>query len=297
MINLFVVVGKEIVIAYLFAFCAIALWSTNAVTASFVLQILPVEQVQFLQFLGAFLVFAVLRKTLIQADQKSKSSKTAWLLGIIGLTGTMIFQYIAFAIGPITESNIIAYAWPLIATIFVILTGTAHRPLLLLCLAIVGFLGACLVIGGNQIIQLKFTTNSYGFIAAIASALCMAVYSFGIGRSGTSANDVLLPGAIVGLIITAIWCFLGESYWENQWALIAGFYLGVGPMGIGFLFWSWAMQKDPSGNTALLGFLTPITSTSLLLLNGEVMDTTSIIGTVIVLGCCTLIGLRSSQVN
>lgn len=281
--------------AYLLALCAIVLWSTNAVTASFVLKVLPVEQVQFLQFLGAFLVFVLFRYASRKTNGQKRLSAAAWALGIIGLTGTMIFQYVAFAIGPITEVNIIAYAWPLIAAIFVIATCNAPRPILLLSLAIAGFLGAGLVIGGDQLVQFGFVTNSYGFIAAVASALCMAIYSFGIGRTKTNANDVLIPGSIIGLIITAIWCFHGNVEWNISWPLAAGLYLGAGPMGAGYLFWSWAMQKDPNGNTALFGFLTPITSTGLLFFNGLMLETTSLIGAVIVIGCCTIIGLQSRE--
>lgn len=281
--------------AYFYALCAIGLWSTNAVTAKFVLQYLPVEQVQFLQFLGAFLIFVFLKYPSGKPGKWVQFNKKAWLLGIVGLTGTMIFQYIAFSMGPITETNIIAYAWPLIAAIFIIRAGNSSHPIQLLSIAVAGFFGVGLVIGGNQFTQLDFVNNFYGFGAAITSALCMAIFSFGIGRTQINANEALLPGAVAGLIITSIWCLLGDMRWGSLWSLSAGLYLGAGPMGVGYLLWSWAMQRDTNGNTALLGFLTPVLSTGLLLSDGEFLETISFIGAVIVIGCCTLIGLRSHQ--
>ena len=169
--------------AYVLALCAIAFWSTNAVTAKFVLQGLPVEQIQFLQFLGATCVFAFLRYGSTAKGKQNRVGITAWILGTVGLTGTMIFQYIGFDIGPITEANIIAYAWPLFAVFFVVLSGTTPRPILLLTLAVIGFLGAGLVIGGNEWSNLSFATSPYGFMAAALSAVCMAVYTFGIGQT------------------------------------------------------------------------------------------------------------------
>lgn len=280
--------------AHFFALCAIALWSTNAVTANFVLKTLAVEQVQFLQFLGAFIVFVLLRASSgTGASPRRGFNRPAWLLGCIGLAGTMIFQYIAFSIGPITEVNIIAYTWPLIAAIMVIAAGDAQRPAFLFVLAVIGFIGAALVIGGSTITQMTFQTSLYGFAAALVSALCMAAFSFGIGRTKTDANDVLLPGAIVGLVITSVWCFAGTSSWTDPIALLCGFYLGAGPMGLGYLFWSLAMQKDQTDQVAILGFLTPITSTGLLLFNGQSLEISSLIGAAIVFACCAWIGLQA----
>lgn len=280
---------------YFLAISAVALWSTNALVASLVLTALPVEQVQFLQFLGALIIFAVIRYSRKSENRARKISGPSWLLGITGLTGTMIFQYIAFAIGPITEVNVIAYAWPLITALLIVKSGATSYPRLLIFLSFLGFLGSAMVIGGNMLFHLSLNLNVYGFLFASLSALCMAFYSFGIGRVKVDANDVLFTGAFVGVIITAIWCFFGDAIWTLPWTIIAGLYLGIGPMGVGYLLWSFAMQRDTSGNAALLGFLTPITSTLLLVSNGNVMDVTSIFGAFLVIVSCAIIGMRSQQ--
>ena len=280
---------------YLFAIGAVALWSTNALVASLVLTELPVEQVQFLQFLGALIIFAAIRYSRKLKDGTLKISRASWMLGIMGLTGTMIFQYIAFSIGPITEVNVIAYAWPLITALLIVKAGATSHPRLLIFMSFIGFLGAAIVIGGDTLFNLSLELNVYGFLFASLSALCMAFYSFGIGRVTVDANNVLFAGAFIGFIITAIWCFFGEAVWTSPRAITAGLYLGVGPMGVGYLLWSFAMQRDKSGNAALLGFLTPITSTLLLLGNGNVMNATSIFGAFLVIVSCLIISLRSQQ--
>ena len=49
-------------------------------------------------------------------------------VGIIGLVGTMVLQYVAFASMPVVEANLIAYTWPLmVAAAIIVLDGRAVR--------------------------------------------------------------------------------------------------------------------------------------------------------------------------
>ena len=89
--------------AFILALAAIFLWSTNAVVANHALKEMPVEQVQFLQFLGAcFVILLIVWRRRPETKIQTSEWHVRWALGVIGLTGTMIFQYIAFDIGPIT---------------------------------------------------------------------------------------------------------------------------------------------------------------------------------------------------
>src|SRR6478609_8711635 len=53
--------GSSSISALVFAAGAVALWSTNALVGKSLLATHPVSQVQFLQFAGAALVFALIR--------------------------------------------------------------------------------------------------------------------------------------------------------------------------------------------------------------------------------------------
>lgn len=278
--------------APVFALGAIALWSTNAVFANFVLQTLPVEQVQFLQFLGATLVFALLyhrQKT----PEDTTPLRTKLSLGIIGLTGTMVFQYIAFNIGPITEVNIIAYGWPLMAAVLLVVTGSTQNPWRLMVLSMLGFAGVVLLVGGTNVTSAFQTDNLGGVLAALLSALCMAVFSFGMTKTKCDGNSVLLPGALVGLALTAVWCLLGNPVWDSPIQVLCGLYLGAGPMGLGYLFWTIAMQRDSSGHVALLGFLTPFTSTLLLVAAGKTLTMVSLLGACLLLVASTIVSAQA----
>src|SRR3954466_15033646 len=95
--------GSGSMSALVFAAGAVALWSTNALVGKSLLASHPVSQVQFLQFSGAALVFAVIRlaspSTLPEAapdaSAGAKASATAIGVGLVGLVGTMVLQYIA----------------------------------------------------------------------------------------------------------------------------------------------------------------------------------------------------------
>ena len=279
---------------FLLALGAISFWSTNATVASIILQKLPVEQVQFLQFLGAFCVLAVV-KVFQENERRWQVSTEAAVLGSIGLTGTMIFQYFAFYFGPIVHVNIIAYAWPVLTVLMILGSGTTSHPKRLMGLAVLGFLGASLVVsdGSQQSAQDNFSV--WGILTAIGSATCMAFYSFAVGRRSVNATECLTAGALLGVIATGIWCWLGSSHWANIQDVLVGLYLGIGPMGVGYLLWSSALKKDRLGNVPILGFLTPITSTGLLLAMGAgaSINFRGIIGACIVIATCALVGWHS----
>ncbi|RVD28234.1 DMT family transporter, partial [Mesorhizobium sp. M4B.F.Ca.ET.017.02.2.1] len=170
--------------ALAFAAGAVALWSTNALVGKSLLENHPVSLVQFLQFIGAALVFALIRLKrrapihLLPQGEKGRpvSNLAAFAVGFIGLVGTMVLQYIAFASMPVIEANLVAYTWPLMVAAALIVLDSPRRPALLGVTAALGFVGVALVISGGRE-QSLFQGNLVGYLAAFGSALCMAFYS------------------------------------------------------------------------------------------------------------------------
>lgn len=297
----------------LLALAAIALWSTNAVTAKLVLADLPVSLVQCLQFTGATIVFAWMQLASrrrpapsAEVDRTGKANRggraarfagigaKALLVGLVGLTGTMVLQYLAFASMPVIEANLIAYTWPLLVAAGLIVLRRAARPLRLAVLALAGFAGAALVItGGKHVLTLG--GELYGYAAAIGSALCMAYYTLMIGSLPVAPERLLLPSALVGLAGTLGWSLAEGLPDASPEALIGGLYLGAGPMGLGYLLWSKAMRADDGGRLAILGYLTPIGSTALLVAAGEHLTSLAAAGAVLVIGSCLAVGLQQME--
>ncbi|WP_225248303.1 DMT family transporter [Mesorhizobium sp. J8] len=336
--------------ALAFALGAVALWATNALVGKTLLALYPVSQVQFLQFCGAALVFALIRLTstspspFVGEGGSARSAETdegcssearrwrslehpssdlasrghhpgashgsrpvlrtprgekgtsalAYLVGFLGLVGTMVLQYIGFASMPVIEANLVAYTWPLMTAAAVILLGRPRRPLLLGLAAALGFVGVALVISGGGA-QSWFEGSFVGYLAAFGSALCMAFYSLMVGRLAVAPERLLLPSALTGVALTFAWCLHDGAVRPSGAHLLLGLYLGAGPMGLGYYFWSRAAKLDHGGRIAVVAYLTPIASTFLLTLSGESLSMTAIAGAVLVIGSCVAVGIEGTE--
>ncbi|MGE4129977.1 MAG: EamA family transporter, partial [Hyphomicrobiaceae bacterium] len=190
--------------------------------------------------------------------------------------------------------NLIAYTWPLLVAAGLIAMRRVARPLRLATLALAGFVGAALVItGGERALTLQ--GELYGYAAAIGSAVCMAYYTLMIGRTSVAPERLLLPSALVGLAGTLAWSIADGIPTASAGALLGGLYLGAGPMGLGYFFWSKAMRSDAGGRMAILGYLTPIGSTALLVAWGENLSHLAAVGAALVIGSCLAVGLQQIE--
>jgi len=282
--------------ALAFAFGAVALWATNALVGKTLLASHPVSEVQFLQFCGAALIFALIRlfpSLLVRSEGRGETrgspqgeegrALVAYAVGFIGLVGTMVLQYVAFASMPVIEANLVAYTWPLMVAAAIIVLGRPKRPLLLGMTAALGFVGVVLVISGGRANAWFEGGSLGGYAAAFGSALCMAFYSIAVGRLAVPPDRLLLPSAVIGVALTFAWCLHDGAAGLSGVDLLLGLYLGAGPMGLGYYFWSRALSLDQGGRLAVVAYLTPIASTLLLALSGESLSTTAIAGAVLVI--------------
>ncbi|RWC14132.1 EamA family transporter, partial [Mesorhizobium sp.] len=236
-----------------------------------------------------------LRRHLLPQGEKGETTNlAAFAVGFIGLVGTMVLQYIAFAAMSVIEANLVAYTWPLMVAAAIIVLDSPRRPVLLGITAALGFLGVALVISGGRE-QSWFQGNPAGYLAAFGSALCMAFYSIAVGRLATPPDRFLLPSALAGVALTFAWCLRDGVAWPVGVYVVAGLYLGAGPMGLGYYFWSRALKLDRGGKVAVAAYLTPIASTLLLALSGETLTTTAVAGAVLVIGSCIAVGIEGPE--
>lgn len=285
------------------AFIAILFWSTNALAAKFALAEFGVVQVLALQFGGATATLATLRAwRATRLDARTDTSGRAIqkilpissevmgdiLVGVVGLTGTIFLQYLAFATAPIVEANVVAYGWPLFAALWAALAYRSRQTLAGVPLAMVGFVGVALILGsGSGLGTIDGATG--GYVAALASALCMTFYTVMSGRSRLSAGTLLLPATSFGMVFALALCVTGLAPWlwssVSVGAWVASVYAGVGPMAGGFLLWKVAMSGDGAKRLAPLGYATPLLSTMLLLLFGETFTSTTLFGALLIVVC------------
>jgi drug/metabolite transporter (DMT)-like permease len=275
---------------------------TNALAPRFALAELEVVQVLALQFGGAAATLAVLRVARLARAGRSdeiarrpalRSSEVlggvaVGVVGVVGLTGTISLQYLAFAPAPIVEANVVAYGWPLFAALWAALVYRNRRTLAGVPLAVVGFAGVALILGSPG----GFAGSgggSAGYAAALASAVCMTFYTVASGRSRFPADASLLPAAALGSAFALALCIGGFAPWvwsaAGPGAWLASVYAGVEPMAGGFLLWDLAMSGGGANRLAPLGYATPLLSTALLVLFGETLEPGALLGALLVLVC------------
>jgi drug/metabolite transporter (DMT)-like permease len=161
------------------------------------------------------------------------------------------------------------YLWPLLIVLLspLFLPGYALRPHHILGAA-VGLAGAGLILTGGQL-SLDLA-NLKGYLLAAGAALTWASYSLMTKRLKP------FPTAAVGGFCLASGILALAAYWlgdpqtvvltRADW--ISLILLGAGPMGAAFFTWDAALKRGDPRVIGSLAYLTPLTSTLVLILLG-----------------------------
>lgn len=193
------------------------------------------------------------------------------VVGVGGIFGYHFFYFSAFKFAPAVEANLINYLWPLL---IVLLSPLFLRdfPLQFHHMAggFIGLLGAGLIITkGGLDLERQYII---GYILATAAAVTWACYSLLTKRlpvypTGTVGAFCLISG-FLSLFVYQLTTsnfqidFISRSDW------IALFLLGAGPMGAAFFTWDASLKRGDPRIIGSLAYLTPLTSTLVLVLLG-----------------------------
>jgi len=283
------------------ALTAVLLWSTNAYAADLALGRMSVGWLLMVQYAtAAVALLAICWAHRIRGERRSstpcsqliepevgRSQPVGVLIGVVGLTGTIFLQYLAFATAPIVAANVLAYAWPLLATVWVAATRRSRAALFSAGLAVVGFGGVALIFTSSSEASDAGTGGAatWGYLAALGSAACMAVYTVGASRHAATTTTVLIPATITGTVAAAALTVLSDSPSPSGTGILAAVYIGLGPMAAGYALWTRAMAGDGAERLSPLGYATPLLSTVLLLATGAAATTSTVTGVGLVLAC------------
>lgn len=192
-----------------------------------------------------------------------------WLLGVTSLFGYHFLYFTALRSAPAAEASLIAYLWPLLIVVFSgFLPGETLRTHHVLG-ALIGFLGAALIITNGGSLQIK-TDYVPGYLAAIVCALIWSAYSVLSRRFGHVPTDIVTGFCLATAILSAL-CHLAleETLWPAdllQWLAVLG--LGLGPVGLAFFAWDHGVKH---GDIQVLGassYAAPLLSTLVLVVAG-----------------------------
>lgn len=196
-------------------------------------------------------------------------------VGIGGIFGYHFLYFSAFQYAPAVEANLINYLWPLLIVLLspVFLPGFRLRPNHLVG-ALVGLAGAGLIVSGGRLSAVGLdAANLRGYLLAAGAAVTWASYSL-----LTKRLPPFPTAAVAGFCLASGLLSLGA------YALSAGpdaaavrltardglflLLLGAGPMGAAFFTWDAALKRGDPRVIGSLAYLTPLTSTLVLVLVG-----------------------------
>jgi drug/metabolite transporter (DMT)-like permease len=193
----------------------------------------------------------------------------AWLHGVGGLFGYHALYFLAFALAPAVEVNLINYLWPLLIVLLAApIRGLPLGPARLAGVAL-GFAGCALLVGPGA----SFPPEALaGFLAALGCAVVWSVYSVTAGtprlaRVPTEAvAGFCLATAALAAVLHAI---LEPTVMPDTRQFIAVIGLGLGPVGAAFFLWDVGMKRGDPRLLGTLAYAVPVASTLLLIAAGE----------------------------
>jgi len=281
--------------ANLYALGAIALWATLATLGVSLSHVPPFLLTGLSLLIGSVLALPLLRHDLHQW----RVPAATLALGVYGLFGFHFLLFIALRHAPPVEANLVNYLWPL----FMVVLAPLLLPELQLrsahiAAALLGFAGAAMAILGSSgdTPGSAVATGgwSWGYLLALASGLIWASYSLLTKRVKPFPTAAIgLFGLLSGLLsLLCHWALEPAAHLSgHDWLLIS--VMGLGPLGAAFFMWDRALKLGDARHIGILSYLTPLTSTMLLLAATQRPLTWSIaLATVMIIGAAVW-GLRS----
>ncbi len=243
------------------ALAAIGLWASLAPLGAILGDLPPFFVTGLGLLIGSVISIFVSRGKL----EKLKVPGKTLLVGVFGLFGYHAALFSALQLAPAVQANLVNYLWPLLIVVLtpMFLSGTSLRARHVIA-ALVGFGGAALAItSGGEISQ----GGLLGYAFALLAAVIWASYSLLTKRVQSFDTAAVGLFALVSGLLALGAHFLFEpavTPSAGQWPLLV--VLGLGPLGGAFYLWDFALKNGDPQRIGLLSFLTPLLSTTLLLL-------------------------------
>lgn len=243
------------------ALAAIVLWATLAPISAILGNLPPFFVTGTGLLIGSLISIAVSQGQLSRLEVPPKTL----LVGVYGLFGFHAALFAALQLAPAIQANLINYLWPLLLVVLspIFLTGISLRAKHVIA-ALIGFLGAALAITSGG----EMTSGSVvGYLFAFLAAVIWATYSLLTKRVPHFDSSAVGLFALVSGLLALVAHFFFESPVNpttSQWLLLLA--LGLGPLGGAFYLWDYALKHGDPQRLGLLSFLTPLLSTTLLLI-------------------------------
>jgi drug/metabolite transporter (DMT)-like permease len=241
-----------------YALGAIALWASLASLAVSVRHVPPFLLTGLALVIGSMPAWPLVRHWRVPPRTLA--------LGIYGLFAYHFLLFIALRTAPPVEANLVNYLWPLLIVLLApVLLRDVHLRLAHVLAGVAGFAGAALAILGSG--GAGGGGWSWGYLPAVGAAFIWSSYSLWTRRVDPFPTAAVgLFGLVSGLLSLACHLLLEPrvDLSARELALIG--VMGLGPLGAAFFLWDKALKTGDARHIGILSYITPLASTTLLVL-------------------------------
>lgn len=278
---------------YLYAFGAVLCWASLPAATGSGLDGLDVTELLFFSFVPAAL-YLVAQEMII-----SRRRAIPWpdlkltALGVAGIFGYHALYYLALDHAPLVEGAILTTTWSFWIVVMSSILANKRLSLPVLGVALVGLVGAGLVVSGGK--GLHFETRYLpGYLMALGCGLVWSSFSVALSRLRLTRDYMPAFTVLAALFSTLVYAASAPQALPPAGALLSALYLGLVPLGLSFTLWNRAVT---TGNMTLIGYLSYLTPPLAVLLaaltRGATVTPHAVIGMAVILAAA-FVGRRLS---
>lgn len=251
--------------AYLYAFSAIACWST--IGSAFKISLRYQDPLGLMLFSSIVAVITLFVILLVQQKLSlllKLTSSDILMSATMGLLNPYLYYLVllrAYDLLPAQEAGTLNYIWPLVLVLLSIPMLRQKISFLSILAILTSFAGIMVISTHGRLLSLHFS-NPAGVMLATGSAFFWALYWIINLKDKRETVSKLFLNFFFGLLYVFITIAVTKHFWIPPWKGLAGaVYIGLFEMGITFLLWMNALKaSSTTAKVSNLIYLSPFIS-------------------------------------
>ena len=248
----------------LYAFAAIAFWSTTATVSKLLLHsFTTIQMLAGCSAVAALFLFAVNLCTGKLSALKSYRLRDYLITAGVGLLGTFFYNmFLVFGIDRMLASQamIVNYLWPMMAVVAGCILLKEKMTLRKAIAVLMSFLGVVLVTSNGQLTGFS-GTNLVGAFFCVLAAVSYGLFVVLNKRLHYEASISMMLYYVISAVV-AISCMLisGNLPKLGGVPVLGLLWIGLGDYAIAYVSWALAMKAGQTAKIANLAYITPFLS-------------------------------------
>ncbi|MGB3224016.1 MAG: DMT family transporter [Desulforhopalus sp.] len=268
---------------YLYALGAILCWASLPAATGSGLADLTSEELMFFSFTSAAIYLYLQDVLLTRSFTLYIPDLKVTLLGVWGIFLYHYIYYLALSHAPLAEGAILATTWSFWIVVFSSLLLFKKFKLSIIITAVVGMIGAELVISSGK--DLSFNLEyMQGYMLALLCGIIWSSFSVALGHFAIKREPMTVFTIYAAILSAILYLVTMPHGVPSMLSLFSAIYLGCVPLGLSFFLWNRALT---GGNMVIIGFLSyftpPLAVLMVALIHGEKISSQVLVGMVVIL--------------